>query len=256
MLKGMPLTHLNLERCKQITDVGLEALEGMPLTALFLDGCAITDVGLERLKGMPLTALYLDGCAITDVGLGVLKGMPLTTLSLLGCTHITDVGLEALQEMPLTWLALSACTKIAPVAVQVFREVFPTALLRDSLSTDIAKQRLIEETLAKLGKRFTNEVDRFVYRLAPSLGGVKRLDVPDKSNDQWAKLNRYKDIKRLKVALALAAAPSINKGFVDASMAALDHAQGDSFTLEQMIRIDYFLDQMPTEQRNRVDFCI
>ena len=153
--------------------------------------------------------LYLAGCTqITDVGLGVLKGIPLNTLDLGGCA-ITDVGLEALQDLPLKRLSLQRCTKIAPVAVQAFREVFPTALLTDSLSTDIAKQRVMEETLAKLGKRFSNKVDRFVYRLARSLGGVERLDIPHEFGDQWGKLNRYKDIKRLKVALALAAVPSI-----------------------------------------------
>ena len=257
-LKGMPLTALGLARCKLITDRGLEMLKGMAITKLDLAGCTqITDVGLEVLKGMPLNGLYLYGCVhITDVGLGMLKGMPFTHLNLVECTQITDVGLEALQEMPLKWLALRGCTKIAPVAVQVFREVFPTVLLRDSLSTDIAKQRLMEETLAKLDKGFSNKVDRFVYRLARSLGGVERLDIPHEFGDQWGKLNRYKDINRLKVALALAAAPSTHRGVVDGSMAVLDLAQGDSFTLEQMIKIDYFLDQMPTEQRNRVDFFV
>ena len=282
MLKGMPLTGLVLAECEQITDVGLEALKGTAIRELDLGGCArITDVGLEALQGMPLTELSLEGCTqITDIGLGVLKGMPLTQLSLAkctqitdvelevlkgmplarlylaGCTQITDVGLEALQEMPLTQLSLKRCTKIAPLAVQVFREVFPTALLTDSLSTDIAKQRLMEEALAKLGKKFSNKVDRFVYRLARSRGGVERLDIPHKFGELWGKLNRYIDIGRLKAALALAAAPSIHRGFVDASMAALDLAQDDSFTLEQMIRIDYFLDQMTSEQRNRVDFFV
>ena len=258
VLKGMPLTRLFLGGCARITDVGFGELKGMPLTQLSLRECArITDVGLGKLKGMPLIQLSLRGCArITDVGLGELKGMPLTALVLAGCTQITDVGLEALQDMPLTQLSLKRCTKISPEAVQVFREVFPTALLTVSLSTDIAKQRLMEETLAKLGKRFSNKVDRFVYRLAPSLGGVEQLDVRDKFNDQWRKLNRYKDIKRLKVALALTAAQSIYRDVVNASMAVLDLAQGDFFTLEQMIRIDYFLDQMPSELRNRVDLFV
>ena len=253
----MPITQLNLCGCTQITDIGLGVLKGMPLTKLHLERCTeITDRGLKVLKGMLLTILNLERCKqITDVGLGVLKGMPLTQLYL-GRSAITDVGLEALQDMPLTRLSLERCTKIAPLAVQVFREVFPTALLTDSLSTDIAKQRVMEEALAKLGKRFSNKVDRFVYRLARSRGGVERLDIPHKFGEQWGKLNRYKDIERLKVALALAAAPSINRGFVDASMAALDLAQGDSFTLEQMIRIDYFLDQMTSEQQNRIDFFV
>ena len=154
MLKGMPFTHLNLAGCTQITEVALGILKGC-----LLKNC-------------------IYRCTqITDVGLGVLKGLPLTLLGLVGCTQITDVGLEALQDMPLRWLSLERCTKIAPVAVQAFREEFPTLLLTDSLSTDIAKQSLMEETLAKLGKRFSDKVDGFVYRLAPSLGGVEQLDI-------------------------------------------------------------------------------
>ena len=56
--------------------------------------------------------------------------------------------------------------------------------------------------------------------------------------------------------MALAATPSVIRSFVDVSMAVLDHAWGDSFTLGQMIRIDYFLDQMPSKLRNRVDFFV
>src|SRR5262249_6026046 len=60
LLKGMPLTLLNLGRCDQVRD--LTPLKGMPLTYLNLQWCGqVRD--LTPLNGMPLTTLSLQECS-------------------------------------------------------------------------------------------------------------------------------------------------------------------------------------------------
>lgn len=106
-LRGSPLTSLDVSCCVEdgdgeeevwgtLTDVELQSLRGKRLTLLHIGRSPkITDVGLQALYGMPLRDLDLRFSNITDDGLGVLFGMPLSNLS--GCGMITDRGMQYLQ---------------------------------------------------------------------------------------------------------------------------------------------------------------
>ena len=62
---------IDLEGCKQITDVGLEHLKGVHTIKVW--GCKkITDVGLEHLKGVHTINLW-GYSKITDVGKDILR---------------------------------------------------------------------------------------------------------------------------------------------------------------------------------------
>ena len=104
-LKGMPLIWLNLDGCREVRDIS--PLKGMPLTFLQIKGAQVED--LTPLKGMPLTELILDHCeGVSD--LTPLKGMPLTSLKLNG-THFED--LTPLKGLPLTSLQLDGCERVS-----------------------------------------------------------------------------------------------------------------------------------------------
>jgi hypothetical protein len=105
-LKGMRLATLTLDRCDRIED--LAPLQGMPLTKLELAFCGrVRD--LTPIKGMPLTSLDLQGCGQVE-DFSPLRGMKLTDLSLHTCVHLTD--LKVLKGMPLTKLNLSGCRQL------------------------------------------------------------------------------------------------------------------------------------------------
>jgi serine/threonine protein kinase/Leucine-rich repeat (LRR) protein len=115
-LKGMPLTNLNVDGT-QVTDLSplqgaplsildfgntrvkdISPLEGMRLKRLCVAGYV---KNIDALRGMPLEAISLDG---EDLGnLAVFRGMQLGKLSLYGCV-ITD--LSGLKGMPLRKLEL------------------------------------------------------------------------------------------------------------------------------------------------------
>lgn len=116
LLRGKPLTVLNLENCYHFgyQDSGFESFRGMPLTDLRLDmyetGC-VTDMGFENLRGLPLEFLQIQSSGgtlrVTDSGLETtLRGMPLTSLTLQGMKDVTGRGLRGLLGAPLTALNL------------------------------------------------------------------------------------------------------------------------------------------------------
>ena len=67
-LKGLPLQHLDLTHCREITDGSLMHLKGLPFQVLNLSYCYnITDGGVLHLKGLPLRYLNLYNCSnVTD----------------------------------------------------------------------------------------------------------------------------------------------------------------------------------------------
>jgi hypothetical protein len=117
ILKGMPITWLDLGGCSNVTD--LLPLKGAPLTSLDIEGTSVNDLSplqgaplrylngpdgitdLSPLKGMPLDILYLDNADIRD--LSPLRGASITHL-LLGSAIVRD--LTPLIGMPLHHLHL------------------------------------------------------------------------------------------------------------------------------------------------------
>lgn len=83
----------------KVTDTGLAALQGLPLTKLSLKNRnLITDAGLESLRGMPLTELDISDCAkLTDAGMDVVRAMPLVRLGLSGRTKVSLAVVEELR---------------------------------------------------------------------------------------------------------------------------------------------------------------
>lgn len=138
VLRGMPITDLNLGDAARISDDGLlRVLQGMQLTALdlgcnacFFDrgitvlskmpltslsfgcgGCGVRAAGLEVLRGMPLTALNLDSCVyLSEEWLGVLLGLPLTSLDLGGRCDFSRIVMDAISGMPLIELGIKEMT--------------------------------------------------------------------------------------------------------------------------------------------------
>lgn len=84
-------------------------LSGLPIARLDLAGTCITSAGLEALRGLPLTSLNLEGQQdIDSSGLEVLRGMSLlTSLNLDSCYNIGNQGLAMLRGLPITQLNLS-----------------------------------------------------------------------------------------------------------------------------------------------------
>ena len=68
---------------------------------MFLSGCAnITDAGLQRLEGLTkLRSLYLQDCTkITDAGLEHVKALGVFEALDLKGTSVTDAGVENLRQ--------------------------------------------------------------------------------------------------------------------------------------------------------------
>lgn len=94
LLQGMPIASLDLSRCSSLTDAGLEALRGLPLTRLFLDSCTNCSSCFSFPK-------------LTASGLSSLRGMPLTWLNLTDFSNLSSrAAFEELQGLPLTFLSL------------------------------------------------------------------------------------------------------------------------------------------------------
>lgn len=109
-LRGAPLQHLHVDR---FTDSDLEVVGGMgSLIDLELwDSREITDMGLEALKGLPLLRIHISGGRqITDAGLEVFRGMDsLRSVKLHNFDLITDSGLEVFLDSRLTRLQVLLC---------------------------------------------------------------------------------------------------------------------------------------------------
>lgn len=116
-LRLLPIQHLYLGGCHNITDVGLGHLRSLPLQHLDIIRCRnITDVGLGHLRSLPLQHLDLSYChKITDVGLGHLRSLPLQELHIACCKLITDVGLRHLRSLPLQKLTLNSRPAITDI---------------------------------------------------------------------------------------------------------------------------------------------
>ncbi len=87
-LKGMPLESLVAEGYLDLEN--LKALQGAPLTELFIPGSGVKD--LNPLRRLPLTVLDVRGTRITD--LAPLRNLALTRLDLM-YTEVRDVSLLA-----------------------------------------------------------------------------------------------------------------------------------------------------------------
>lgn len=132
LLRGLPLTRLNLAGCNNLTPAGLEALKGLRLRALSLGMCReppynwvgfLLDYALPHLRGMPLTELTLrstTGNEFSDLGLKHLRGLPLTRLDLSGLIYIRGSGFKAFEGAPLTNLDLGGCLSVSDAGVHTF----------------------------------------------------------------------------------------------------------------------------------------
>jgi len=110
-LQGLPLTALDLSGCASLRD--LYPLQGMPLTRLTLNGCGnVRD--LTPLHGMKLEWLHMWQCGGVK-NLEPLRGMPLTSLQLDSCRQVTD--LTPLAAMKLTWLSLRNCQRVQDISL-------------------------------------------------------------------------------------------------------------------------------------------
>lgn len=159
-------------RCERITDAGLEALRGMPLTYLSLaNNRGFTGRGLESIKTSPLARLRLGDCSeFLDEGLLHLKNMPLTSLDLSRCSRVTDVGLAALHGMPLTDLGLGG----VPVTSEaLFSFLYNTPTLEEFDFSDVRSVSIAAE--ARFWKyRYLNELRaRKLLEIAHGVSGIK-----------------------------------------------------------------------------------
>lgn len=146
-LKGLPLTHLQLQSCTQLTAAGLASLlRDLPhlvelslagcvkasdatlfalrtsgaqngLTSLVLAGCGnITHLGLKHLQGLPLARLDLslsgNHLFYGKTAFAALEGMPLAALFLEGCPWVDTAAIAQLQGLPLHVLSLARCSKL------------------------------------------------------------------------------------------------------------------------------------------------
>lgn len=203
-LGGLPLTHLNLSRCPNITyaqlynlrksplthldlrgnawvsESSLQKLKGLRLASLYLSWCPnITVASLKYLRGMPMTSLKLFSCGeiVSDAGLEMLRGLPLTSLTLgyLDHTNVTSAGFDALSGMPLTSLRLLGSGKVVTRAAFEKLRGLPLKdldLICYSIATDDGVEALASLPLKRL--RIMNNFSRFTNacRNEPKLAGV------------------------------------------------------------------------------------
>lgn len=110
-LRGLPITHLILDRCSRLTDVGLQHLGGFPLQSLSLFECtSITNEGMSHLRNLSLTSLDISKCyGIWSSGLRCLSGMPLTNLKMGGLKEGLETTLAVVRSLPLISLDLTSC---------------------------------------------------------------------------------------------------------------------------------------------------
>lgn len=124
-LRGMPLRRLVLSKCCNIfgspAPEELAPLAAMPLTDLDLAWSCLSDAGLAALRGLPLTRLSLYFCIrLSDAGLEALEGMPLRVLNLTVVSNLTGAGLRALRCASLTDLNLTGCFKVTDAGMTLF----------------------------------------------------------------------------------------------------------------------------------------
>lgn len=146
-----------------LTDAGLEALQGLPLTSLSLSGQPkITDAGLAAaLLGMPLVSLALQSCRlVTNAVLRLFLAMPMEKLKFGGTTSRVAEGLEVLSELLVVDLELSLdageCANVAEI-LRGMRSLRKLALTLNSAS-DVEFGCLRDLPLRKLEVMFGNSL--------------------------------------------------------------------------------------------------
>lgn len=150
---GKPVTEVNLNLNKKLTDDGLKNLAGLKnlkSLSLFFNE-QITDAGMKHVKELPaLEALTLSNTSVADAGIAELKGLKnLKALHLAGCikmtdkatetikgfatledlslpSTITDAGIKNLIDLKkLKKLYLGGCTKLTDGAVKLLADNVP-----------------------------------------------------------------------------------------------------------------------------------
>lgn len=98
-LSGLPLTRLNLEGAKRVTDRGLWPLIGMPLANLSLGFCSgLTNGCIEVLLGLSLSRLSLKYCPwLEPPGLAALHSAGIRP-DTAGCSGLAEGGAGSLEE--------------------------------------------------------------------------------------------------------------------------------------------------------------
>ena len=124
-LRRLPLRHLDLRWCKNITSTGLaNVADIVSLHYLNLSNNHITDIGLMHISHLPLHYLNLSGCSsITIAGLVHISSLPLNYLNLSGCSRITSACLEHISSLPLQHLNLSGCRRITNAGLEHIRNL-------------------------------------------------------------------------------------------------------------------------------------
>eukprot|EP00803_Ostreobium_quekettii_P001525 evm.model.scf_2020EXC.1 EVM.evm.TU.scf_2020EXC.1 scf_2020EXC:3857-5416(+) len=145
------LADLELRNCHQITDAGLELMEGMErLTHLNISECsAITDDGMRSVgKLSTLRSLSLSRLAITDEGMEHICGLKLQSLDLSYCDLISDKGLRRMECISrLTHLDVSRCLGICAEG----RHSFMVSLAAIA-SLNLSRRLLTDDAMDHLGR--------------------------------------------------------------------------------------------------------
>jgi serine/threonine protein kinase len=100
--EAFQLTHVHLGDQPELTDAGLQPLEGLTnLIELSLSKARkVTGAGVAHLRNLPgLKHLWLDGTSVTDAGLGSLSRLAQLKSLWLDGTRVTDAGLEHLRSL-------------------------------------------------------------------------------------------------------------------------------------------------------------
>lgn len=89
----------------------LNALEGLDLWVLELDGLKVDDLAFAR--GMPLRKLHMRKADVSDIG--ALEGMELEELNLMG-TGVKDVGVLRTMKVGTLWIPDTSVDDLGPLA--------------------------------------------------------------------------------------------------------------------------------------------
>ncbi len=144
-LSTLSLTHLDLSSNLWMTDKAVGYLTALPLKHLSLFWCMnITNEGLKTLaRSSNLTSLNLDRCNATNATLNALSKLNLVDLDLSLCDKITDAGLKSLSKLNLVDLNLGLCGKITDAGLKpLLKTSLQTLCLHGDQITDSTLQDL------------------------------------------------------------------------------------------------------------------
>ena len=208
----MPLKHIGLSSCRQISNIGMANLPKKSLTQLDIESCTkIRDEGILSLVGAPLRVLNMSNLPlITDAVAEYLVQMPLEQINLFLCRKFGDSGLLRLKDRPIADLNLR-CSQVSDEGLTHLPRTLRVLTIGDDVfwkcsATPRSPARITDEGMRRVAALPALEelrvegslgvTDAGLSHLAAMTLRVVRLECPKLTDGGIAQLNHAK-LRRL-----------------------------------------------------------